>query len=97
LTPEARVDTLFFMGQYQALLGKRVEARYRGGDLHLSMCGVLVAESKNAIVLEDRFFRNGREKTIRVEIPHAYVMQVQECPEPSEPISVEPASGANGG
>jgi hypothetical protein len=85
------------MGQYYALLGKRVEARYRAGDLHLSMCGVLVAESKNSIFLEDRFFRNGREKTIRVEIPHAYVIQIEECPEPSEPVSMEPASRANGG
>jgi hypothetical protein len=68
------------MGQYSALAGKRVEACYRAGDLHLSVRGVLVSETPHGISLEDRFSHNGREKTIRVEIPHAYVLYVRECP-----------------
>lgn len=69
------------MGQYSAFAGKRVEAHYRGGDMHLSVCGILVAVTAQAIVLEDRFTRDGREKTIRVEIPHAYLLHLRECPE----------------
>lgn len=69
------------MGQYSAFAGKRVEAHYRGGDMHLSVCGILVAVTQQAIVLEDRFTRDGREKTIRVEIPHAYLLHLRECPE----------------
>lgn len=72
------------MGQYSALAGKRVEARYRAGDIHLSVCGVLVAETLEAIFLEDRFSRDGREKTIRVEIPHAYILQLREWVEDGE-------------
>lgn len=67
------------MGQYPALVGKRVEAHYRAGDLHLSVSGTLAAETTQAIFLEDRFSRDGREKTIRVEIPHTYVLQLKEC------------------
>lgn len=67
------------MGQYPALVGKRVEAHYRAGDMHLSVSGTLVADTTQAICLEDRFSRDGREKTIRVEIPHAYVLQLREC------------------
>lgn len=77
------------MGSYSALTGKRVEAQYRAGDLHLSVQGTLVAETTDAIFLEDRFSRNGREKTIRVEIPHAYVIHVRECPQPSEAVLPE--------
>lgn len=79
------------MGPYSALAGKRVEAQYRAGDLHLSVRGTLVAETAGAIYLEDRFSHNGREKTIRVEIPHAYVIQVRECQAASEPAAPEPA------
>ncbi|MGH9735949.1 MAG: hypothetical protein ACRD8A_15320 [Candidatus Acidiferrales bacterium] len=71
------------MAQYPALTGKRVEAHYRAGDMHLSVCGILVAATSHGIVLEDRFTRNGREKTIRVEIPLAYLLHLQECPEKS--------------
>jgi hypothetical protein len=78
------------MGQYSALAGKRVEVHYRAGNLHLSVCGVLVAETPEGIVLEDRFSRDGREKTIRVEIPYAYVLQLRECPENAEKTAMTP-------
>jgi len=78
------------MGQYAALTGKRVEAHYRASDLHLSVCGILTAETAEAIFIQERFTRNGREKTIRVEIPHAFVIRVQECPAAPEPVRPQP-------
>jgi hypothetical protein len=39
------------MGRYFALVGKRVEADYRAGDLHLSGYGTLVMENTKAVVL----------------------------------------------
>ncbi|HTU34391.1 MAG TPA: hypothetical protein VMF66_11370 [Candidatus Acidoferrum sp.] len=58
-----------------------MEAHYRAGDMHLSVCGILVAVTPQAVVLEDRFTRDSREKTIRVEIPHAYLLHLYECPD----------------
>jgi hypothetical protein len=72
------------MGQYSALAGKRVEASYRAGDLRLSVCGVLVSETAQGISLEDRFSHHGKEKTIRVEIPHAYLLYLRECPQEAD-------------
>ena len=43
------------MGRYSALIGKRVEARYRTADIHLSAVGTLVSDSGKSIFLEDRF------------------------------------------
>ena len=66
------------MSRYSALVGKRVEAHYRAGDLHLSACGTLVIETRKAVVLEERFTRNGREKLIRIEIPYEYLLRLRE-------------------
>lgn len=66
------------MGRYSALVGKRVEAHYRAGDLQLSACGTLVIETIKAVVLEERFTRNGREKIIRIEIPYEYLVRLRE-------------------
>ena len=68
---------------YSSLLGKRVEAHYRASDLHLSAVGTLVSDSGSSIVLEERFSQNGREKTLRVEIPYDYVIRVVETAEDS--------------
>lgn len=81
------------MGQYSALAGRRVEACYRAGDMHLSVCGILIAATPQAVILEDRFTRDGREKTIRVEIPYAYLLHLRECPEKS---AVDAAAAARG-
>jgi hypothetical protein len=67
------------MGQYSVLIGKRVEARYRAGDIQLWARGTLVAETARSVFLEERFVHNGREKTIRVEIPHDYLLDLLEC------------------
>lgn len=58
------------MGRYSALVGKRVEAHYRAGTL--------VIKTIKAVVLEERFTRNGREKIIRIEIPYEYLVRLRE-------------------
>jgi hypothetical protein len=68
---------------YASLLGKRVEAHYRAGDLHLSAVGTLISDSGDSIVLEEHFSQNGREKAMRVEIPYEYVIRVSEVAENS--------------
>jgi hypothetical protein len=74
------------MGRYSALIGKRVEARYRTADIHLSAVGTLVSDTGKSIFLEDRFSLGGREKTMRVEIPYQFVIRVNEThAEPSRP------------
>lgn len=73
---------------YSSFLGKRVEAHYRASDLHLSAVGTLVSDSGKSIVLEERFSQNGKEKTMRVEIPYEYVTRVVEATEkPAAPPS----------
>jgi hypothetical protein len=77
------------MGQYSALVGKRVEARYRTADIHLSAVGTLVSDSGKSIFLEDRFSQGGRQKTMRVEIPYQFVIRVSEThAEPSRPMQI---------
>ncbi|HVB88532.1 MAG TPA: hypothetical protein VNK23_17865 [Candidatus Dormibacteraeota bacterium] len=64
--------------RYAALVGKRVEAYYRAGDLQMSAVGVLVADSGKSIFVEERFSQSGKGKTLRVEIPYDYVVRVAE-------------------
>lgn len=77
------------MGRYSALVGKRVEAHYRTGDIHLSAVGVLVSDTGKSIFLEERFSQNGKDKTIRVEIPYEYVLRIAE-------VSDEPPARPHG-
>jgi hypothetical protein len=65
--------------RYAALLGKRVEAFYRAGDLQMSAIGLLAADNGKSISIEDRFSQYGRKKTLRVEIPYDYVIHVVEA------------------
>lgn len=67
------------MGPYSALIGKRVEIHYRAGDLHLCARGALVAETPRSLFLEERFSRNGKEKLIRIGIPHEFVLRIWAC------------------
>jgi len=79
------------MTRYSSLLGKRVEARYRAGDIYLSASGTLVADSGAAIFVEELFSQDGRSKTMRVEIPYDYVIRISRvddnppAPSPSAP------------
>lgn len=65
--------------RYSALLGKRVEAFYRAGDLHMSAVGDLVADNGESIFVEERFSQSGKDKTLRVEIPYDYIVRVVEA------------------
>jgi hypothetical protein len=82
------------MERYSALVGKRVEAHYRTGDIHLSAVGVLVSDTGKSVFLEERFSQGGKDKTIRVEIPYEYVLRISEASEkasarpPSKPASL---------
>jgi hypothetical protein len=69
------------MTRYSALLGKRVEAHYRAGDMQLSTIGTLASDTGNTIFVQERFSSGGKEKTMRVEIPYAYVIRVTEMRE----------------
>jgi hypothetical protein len=66
------------MARYSAWVGKRVEVHYRAGDLQLSTAGTLASDSGKAIFVQERFSSGGNEKTMRVEIPYAYVLRVVE-------------------
>jgi hypothetical protein len=89
-------DTGFVMERYSALVGKRVEAHYRTGDIHLSAVGVLVSDTGKTIFLEEHFSEGGKKKTIRVEIPYEYVLRILEAKnEPSASSSKPGASAAS--
>jgi hypothetical protein len=75
------------MSDYSFLLGKRVEAHYRAGDIPLTAIGELALDTGASIFVEERFSHGGRDKTIRVEIPYTHVLRVRE-------ISSEPGPSA---
>ena len=69
------------MGRYAALVGKRVEAHYRAGDIHLSAVGTLATDTGKAVFIEERFAQGGKNKAMRVEIPYEYVVRITEARE----------------
>jgi hypothetical protein len=78
------------MGRYSSLVGKRVEAHYRAGDMQLSTNGILVSDTGKAIFVEEHFSSGGKEKTMRVEIPYAYVIRVAEPHDSGAKLKVVP-------
>lgn len=66
------------MGRFSSFVGKRVEASYRAGDIHLSAVGILVDDSGDSISIEEHFSQGGKDKTMRVEIPYSRVIHVGE-------------------
>jgi hypothetical protein len=78
------------MARYTAFVGKRIEAHYRAGDLQLSTIGTLASDSGKAIFVQERFSSGGKEKSMRVEIPYAYVIRVVEVLD--EAAQARPAS-----
>ena len=69
------------MGKYAALVGKRVDVRYRAENISHQVKGRLSSDSGTSIFIEDRFSQDGREKTIRVEVPYEFILRVLEIPE----------------
>ncbi len=85
------------MARYFALLGRRVEVRYRAGALFLLADGTLVADSGRSIFLEQHFSQQGREKNFRWEIPYQHIVRLIEIsaePEPPEPARTERSAAA---
>ena len=68
------------MGRYTTLVGRRVEARYRADNISHCVRGKLSSDNGTSIFIEDRFLQDGREKTMRVEIPYEFVIRVEEVP-----------------
>lgn len=66
------------MGRYSKLEGKRVEAHYRASDIELSVKGALVSDSGKAIFIEERNSHDGRQKTMRMEIPYQFIIRIVE-------------------
>lgn len=64
------------MKRFVSLVGERVEVHYRASDLHLSVIGILVTDTGESLVLEDRFLQGGKEKMMRVAIPYDYVVRI---------------------
>lgn len=75
------------MGRYSNLADKRVEAHYRAGDIQLSVIGTLVSDSGESIFVEERFFQNGKQKTMRVEIPYEFIIRISALVETADPAS----------
>ncbi len=71
------------MARYESLVGKRVEAQYRAGEIQLSAIGTLISDSGKSVILEDRFSAGGKDKTMRVEIPYEYLVRLAEIKENS--------------
>jgi hypothetical protein len=77
------------MEWYGHLVGTRVEAQYRSGDFYLSCVGTLASDDGRLIVVQERFLSGGGQKTMRVEIPYAYIVRVTKAS--AEPANVLPA------
>ncbi len=81
------------MARYESLVGKRVEAQYRAGEIHLSAIGTLISDSGKSVILEDRFSAGGKDKTMRVEIPYEYLVRLAETKEnPTAPAPMPPST-----
>lgn len=77
------------MGRFSLLVGKRVEAHYRAGDIHLFAVGFLVNDSGKSVFLEDRFVQGGKEKMMRIEIPYQSLVRIDERPREAGSTSLE--------
>jgi hypothetical protein len=79
------------MARYESLVGKRVEAQYRAGEIQLTATGILTSDSGKSVIVEDRFSAGGKDKTMRVEIPYDYLLRLAESkPNPAAPAPVPP-------
>jgi hypothetical protein len=66
------------LGKHATFVGKRVEARYRAENLSHHVKGRLALDTGTSIFIEDRFSEDGREKTMRIEIPCEFILRVVE-------------------
>lgn len=82
------------MKRYPNLVGKRVEAHYRVGDIELAVEGKLVSDSGKALFIEERGSQGGRQRTMRMEIPYQFIIRVLEQFEPAQTNSAAAAERA---
>ncbi|HXA56168.1 MAG TPA: hypothetical protein VNU84_01945 [Candidatus Acidoferrum sp.] len=73
------------MSRYELFVGRRVEARYRAGYIYYSATGTLTVDNGTSIFIEDRSLEDGRNKTVRVEIPYECIIGVAELSEEQRP------------
>jgi len=73
------------MARYSALIGRRVEVRYRAGEIVLPATGTLAADSGKSIFLEESYHQLGQVKTFRWEIPYPSILELGEMPEVPRP------------
>ncbi len=64
------------MALYSQFVGKRVEVHYRASDVHLSAIATLVSDTGSRISIEEHFSQDGKDKTIRIEIPYEYLLRI---------------------
>ena len=73
------------MARYSALIGHRIEVRYRAGEIVLPATGTLAADSGKSIFLEESYHQLGQVKTFRWEIPYPSILELGEVPEGPKP------------
>jgi hypothetical protein len=73
------------MARYSALLGRRIQVRYRAGEITLPATGTLAADSGKSIFLEESYHQLGQVKTFRWEIPYPSILELGEMPEGPKP------------
>ena len=66
------------MARYSAFLERKVEVRYRAGELVLTASATLVADSGRSIFLEEHFEQDGKRKQFRWEIPYSCMLEIVE-------------------
>ncbi|MBZ5703121.1 MAG: hypothetical protein LAN84_14910 [Acidobacteriia bacterium] len=75
------------MARYCAFLERKVEVRYRAGEIVLSASATLVADSGRSIFLEEHFAQGGQQKQFRWEIPYACIVEIVEKAGGFEPVA----------
>ena len=75
------------MKRYESFVGKRVEARYRAEYIYYSATGTLTLDNGSSIYIEDHFVQDGRNKTVRVEIPYECILGVAELADNQHPVA----------
>ncbi|MGH9698921.1 MAG: hypothetical protein ACRD5R_01335 [Candidatus Acidiferrales bacterium] len=68
------------MERFASFMGKRVQVHYRAADMNLSAVGNLVSDNGKSLFLEEKFSQSGRNKTMRVVIPHECVIRLLLAP-----------------
>lgn len=80
------------MERFASFMGKRVQVHYRTADMNLSAVGILVSDNGKSLFLEEKFSQSGRNKTMRVEVPHECVIRLVLAPSDESAAQADPSS-----